>query len=205
VEQGLDPHEGKELGAVYLVGGAASFPLVGRLLRARFQRKVRLAPEPHAATAVGLAVAADPDASIFVREATTRHFGVWREASAGRELVFDALLGKDVRAGSDGAVVVERQYRPAHNVGHLRFVECTQLDDNGRPEGDMTPFGELYFPYAPELADGRDLRGIPVRRTPELEAQEIVERYVYEADGRLRVEIENRTGAYRRELTLGSL
>ncbi|HTU57268.1 MAG TPA: Hsp70 family protein, partial [Polyangiales bacterium] len=57
IRHGIDPNNPRELGAVYLVGGATAFPLVGKLLRESFGRKVQLATEPHAATAVGLAIA----------------------------------------------------------------------------------------------------------------------------------------------------
>ena len=174
------------------------------MLRKRHGKKVLLAPESHAATAVGLAVAADPEAGVLVREATTRWFGVWREGDAGRDTVFDPILAKDARAATDGPIVVERAYRPVHTVGHLRYVECTRLDAEGRPDGDLAPFGELRFPYDPALADATDLSAVLVERRPELGAQVIVERYVYSSDGRIEVHIENRTARYERDLVLGS-
>ncbi|MBX3269298.1 MAG: Hsp70 family protein [Sandaracinaceae bacterium] len=200
----LDPEDPRQLGAIYLVGGAAAFPAVQRMLRKRHGKKVLLAPESHAATAVGLAVAADPDAGVLVREATTRWFGVWREGDAGRDTVFDPILAKDARAEADGPIVVERAYRPVHTVGHLRYVECTRLDAEGRPDGDLAPFGELRFPYDPALAGASDLAALPIERRPELGAQVIVERYVYTPDGRIEVHIENRTAAYGRDLVLAS-
>ena len=69
-----------------------------RTLRARFGKKLQLAPQPFAATAVGLAIAADPDAHVMIREAITRHFGVWREADAGADKIFDPLIGKNTAA-----------------------------------------------------------------------------------------------------------
>src|SRR5262249_61657519 len=82
-DRGIDPDDPRELGGLYLVGGGVGFPAVGRALRARFGKKLQLAAQPFAATAVGLAIAADPDAHVMIREAVTRHFGVWREAEAG--------------------------------------------------------------------------------------------------------------------------
>ena len=87
-EHGIDPENTRELGGVYLVGGATEFPLVGKTLRDKYKRKVLIAPQPHAATAVGLAIAADPDSGVFVREAVTRYFGVWPRR-AGRAKIFD--------------------------------------------------------------------------------------------------------------------
>ena len=56
-ERGIDPSNPRELGGVYLVGGATAFPLVTRTLRDRYKKKVLVAPKAHASTAVGLAMA----------------------------------------------------------------------------------------------------------------------------------------------------
>jgi hypothetical protein len=196
------PHGGRELAAVYVAGGSALFPPVLRALRQRHARKIKVAPLPHAATAVGLAVAADPDAGVFVREATTRHLGVWREAAGGREKVFDPIIAKGELPARGGPLVLERRYTPAHRVGHLRFVECTRLGAHGEPAGDLTPLDDVLFPYDPRLAD-RDLRDHAAERTPDLSGNEIVETYTCGADGRVSVVIENRTRGYRREYRLG--
>jgi molecular chaperone DnaK (HSP70) len=115
-EHGINPENPRELGGVYLVGGSTSFPLVARALRDHYKRKVLLAPLPHAATAVGLAVAADPDAGIYVREATTRHFGVWREREGGRAKVIDPIIEKGALP-KDASDAVTRSYRPVHAEG----------------------------------------------------------------------------------------
>src|SRR5690606_18708167 len=88
----LRPDDTRALGGLYLVGGAAAFPAVARKLRARFGKKLQVAPQPFAATAVGLAIAADPAAAVMVRESATRHFGVWREAEGGADKIFDPLI-----------------------------------------------------------------------------------------------------------------
>jgi molecular chaperone DnaK (HSP70) len=195
---GIDPNNARELGAVYLVGGATAFPPVLKTLRQLYKRKIQLAPQPHAATAVGLAIAADANAGIFVHESVTRHFGVWREADGGREKIYDPIFGKDTATGESNVLVSERRYRPAHAVGHLRFVECTELSQVGDPSGDLTPWGELYFPYDPRLLGHDDLERFADQRAPDIGEQEIVERYEYGRDGTVRVQIENRTHGYAR-------
>jgi len=200
-ERGIDPDDPRELGGLYLVGGGAAFPAVGRALRARFGKKLQLAPQSFAATAVGLAIAADPDAHVIVKEAITRHFGVWREADGGVDKRFDPLLGKN----TDAPIVIRRRYRPTHTIGHLRFLECGALDAAGQPIQDLVPWTDVYFPYDPELADRVELASIPSTRRPELMTNEIAETYTYAADGTISVRIENVSRGYGRTFALGAL
>ncbi|HET9954261.1 MAG TPA: Hsp70 family protein [Polyangiaceae bacterium] len=203
VEHGIDPNNPRELGAVYLVGGATAFPLVGKLLRENYGRKVQLATEPHAATAVGLAIAADPEAEIYVREAVTRHFGVWREGDGGRDKVFDPIFTKG-SVSETGEHIAERRYSPVHGVGHLRYLECSEIGQFGQPGGDLMPWCDLFIPYVPELADRQDLPSLATTRYLPEGAEQVVERYAYQRDGRVRVAIENETRGFRREFVLGS-
>jgi molecular chaperone DnaK (HSP70) len=198
---GIDVNNPRELGAIYLVGGATAFPPVGRALRRLHKRKIQMAPQPHAATAVGLAIAADPDSGVFIRESVTRNFGVWREGDAGRAKVFDPILLKDTRPPDDAPIIVERSYWPVHSVGLLRFVECTDLDAQGQPAGDLTPWANLYFPYDPALSEVDDLSKVPVQRG-ERAGSEIVETYQYAADGSLTITIRNRSHGYQRRFVV---
>jgi len=200
-ERGIHTDDPRELGGLYLVGGGAAFPAVGRLLRARFGKKLQLAPQPFAATAVGLAIAGDPQANVLIREAVTRHFGVWREAADGADKVFDPLIGKD--RGADGPLVIERRYRPTHAVGHLRFLECGALDAAGQPVQDLVPWADIYFPYDPELADRDRLDQVPNHRRADLLTSVISETYTYAPDGTISVRIENLSRGYGRSYDLG--
>ncbi len=199
--RGIDPDDPRELGGLYLVGGGAAFPAVARKLRARFGKKLQLAPQPAAATAIGLAIAGDPDAHVMIREAVTRHFGVWREAEGGADKVFDPLIGKDL----PGPLQVERRYHPTHAVGHLRFYECGALDDRGQPVQDLVPWTDIYFPYDPALASDRDLAHAPNARRPDLMDLEIAETYTYAPDGTISVQIANVSRGYSRTYELGAL
>ena len=95
LEEAMQGFDWGAVAALYVVGGASALPLVGRLLRERYGRKVRTSPYPHAATAIGLAIAADQEAGYQLRERFTRHFGVWREAEDGRAVAFDVVFAKD--------------------------------------------------------------------------------------------------------------
>jgi hypothetical protein len=151
---------------------------------------------------VGLAIAADPDSGVFVREAATRHFGVWRESEAGREKVFDPIINKGALP-EDGRVLVERRYRPVHAVGHLRYLECSGLSSWGQPSGDLTPWGAILFPYDPELVTCRDLGSVPAERRLNGANDEILESYSYRSDGTIAVRIENLSRGYGRGYVLG--
>jgi molecular chaperone DnaK (HSP70) len=204
---GIDPEDARQLGAVYVVGGGAAFVGVLKALRARLGRKVELAPVPHAATAIGLALAADPDAGIFVKEAVTRHFGVWREAQGGREKIFDPIFDKgavDLGDESSRPIVAERRYRPRHTVGHLRFLECGRRDRDGGPAGEITPWREVLFPYDPSLREAGDLTGC-ARAEPSLVSEEIRETYRYGSDGTISVRIENLSRGYGHTYELGRI
>lgn len=201
--RGIDPDNSRELGAVYLVGGSVLFPAVQRALRRKYGRKVQLAPQPHATTAIGLSIAADDDAGVFVREAPTRHFGVWRESDEGREKTFDPIIEKRSDIRVDGPLRVVRTYYPAHAVGLLRFVECTHLDSSRQPTGDVTPWENVFFPYDPALESCSDLAPHMQDRASDLLGQEIMETYEYSAAGMIRVRIENRTAGYKRDYVLG--
>lgn len=126
-----DPSRGRadvdwsEVAGIYVVGGAGGFPLVSRMLRARFgDKRVKRSPHPFAATAIGLAVFLDKESGFALSERFSRNFGVFREAEAGAGVVFDPIVCKDVSLPADGQtpLVVKRRYRAAHNIGHFRFV-----------------------------------------------------------------------------------
>jgi len=131
----------------------------------------------------------------------TRHFGVWREADAGTDKIFDPLLGKN----SEGPIIVERRYRPTHAIGHLRFLECGALDASGQPVQDLVPWADVYFPYDPSLARKRELAAAPNAHRPDLMCNEIAETYRYAPDGTISVRIENVTCGYGRTYELGAL
>jgi molecular chaperone DnaK (HSP70) len=199
---GEAPEDSRTLAAIYLVGGSVAFPPVSRKLRETYPSKVKTSPLSHAATAIGLAVAADPEAQVRVQETVSRHFGIWREK--GKDKVFDPIFLKDKQVDPDtGRLRVSRAYHPVHNIGLLRYLECSSLGEEGEPEGDIALWKDVYFPYDPSLRNRRDLRKVPVLICPDLSSQEVIEIYEYNAQGLIRVEIENRTSGYRKLFNLG--
>jgi molecular chaperone DnaK (HSP70) len=182
-----EPVGWNEVAGIYVVGGASGFPLVYRRLRERFgNHRVRRSPHPFAATAIGLACYLDSEAGYELADRLTRHFGVWREAEAGSEVSFDRIFPKDTPLPAPGQRPVEavRRYRAAHNVGHFRFVECGRIRD-GHPDGALTPWEEIRFPFEPELREADRLESVPVMRLGS--GPEVEERYRCASDGTLEV------------------
>jgi molecular chaperone DnaK (HSP70) len=214
--------EGTELeglAGIYIVGGASALPLVPRLLRARFGRRVHRSPMPSASTAVGLAIAADRSAGFSLRDRLSRGFGVFREREGGAAVSFDPVLDRSLvtadvvgMPSTADPVVVTRRYRAAHNIGWFRFVEYSAVDDQGEPRGDLTPVAEIVFPFEPDLqrdhpGPGADappapagLHGIPIVRR---EAGPMVEeRYTVDPAGIIAVSLTDLTTGYRQEHVL---
>jgi molecular chaperone DnaK (HSP70) len=183
------------LAGLYVVGGASELPPVGRLLRERFGRRVHRSPYPFAAVAIGLAIAAEGRFQLDDR--LSRHMGVFREADAGRDIAFDAIFDPAAPLGTD----LVRTYQAAHNLGHFRFVECSALGPRG-PAGDITPLGDVLFPFDPALR-GRALQEIPVERLRAV-GPVVEERYAIDPEGLVRVTITDLTSGYRQEHCLGS-
>lgn len=220
--QSLGSPDGDELqgvAGIYIVGGASGLPLVPRLLRSRFGRRVHRSPMPSASTAVGLAIAADPDGGFSLRDRLSRGFGVFREREGGAAVSFDPVLDRSLptadalgEPATAGPVVVTRRYKAVHNIGWFRFVEYSSVDDQGEPRGDLAPVAEIVFPFDPELqraqspngsgatVDLSHLRELPIVR---LEAGPLLEeRYSVDAAGIIELSLTDLTTGYRQEHVL---
>lgn len=73
-----------QLAGIYLVGGGSGLPLVPRLLRERFGRRVHRSQYPASSTAIGLAIAADSASGFSLADRLWRGIGVFRELEDGR-------------------------------------------------------------------------------------------------------------------------
>ncbi len=211
-----DGDELQGVAGIYIVGGASGLPLVPRMLRSRFGRRVHRSPMPSASTAVGLAIAADPEAGFSLRDRLSRGFGVFREREGGAAVSFDPVLDRSLRTadalGEPAAaesVVVTRRYQAAHNIGWFRFVEYSSVDDQGEPRGDLAPVAQIVFPFDPELqraerrtgsatpVESSVLRGLPIVR---LEAGPLLEeRYTVDPAGIIGLSLTDLTTGYRQE------
>ncbi|HYB43846.1 MAG TPA: Hsp70 family protein [Candidatus Methylomirabilis sp.] len=191
--------------ALYVTGGGSELPLVSRMLREVFGRRVRRSAYTRSATAIGLAIQADAAAGYPLRDVFSQNFGVWREGEDGRAVVFDVIFPRGTRLPAPGGppLEVRRLYTPVHNIGHFRYLEASQIDTAGQPSGDIAVWDEVRFPLDPALADRDDLERASVERSTRAKGQEIEERYVCQPTGTLAVTIANVTSRYERNYPLG--
>jgi molecular chaperone DnaK (HSP70) len=196
--------EGQDLDVLYVTGGGSELPLVARMLRDVFGRKVKRSEYTRSATAIGLAIQAGAASEYTLHEVFTRNFGVWREAEAGHAVRFDTIFPVGTRLPAPGSppLTVTRDYAPAHNVGHFRYLESSTLTETGEPSGDIAVWDEILFPLDPALAHEKALAAVPVTRSVDTR-QRIEERYACDATGAATVTIRNVTAGYEREFRLG--
>jgi molecular chaperone DnaK (HSP70) len=195
----------EEFEALYITGGGSELPLVARMLRERFGRRVRRSAYTRSATAIGLAIQADQPDTYRLSDRLSRYFGVWREAEGGYRIVFDPLFEKGTPLPPPGSPVLSilREYRPVHNIGHFRFLECSHRGEDGVPTGEVTLWDEIRFPFDPALKDVPDLAKTKVDLSPVAESQRIEERYGCDAGGAISVTIANCPAGYSRTYRLG--
>ncbi len=193
------------LEALYMTGGGSELPLVARMLREIFGRRVRRSAFTRAATAIGLAIQADATAGYVLRDKFTRHFGVWREAEGGRHIVFDPLFtkGTPLPGPSEPPIVNSRRYCPVHNIGHFRYLECSYLTEDGRPAGDITFWDDIRFPFDPALRNNSKLERFPVVYLNHDRHREAEESYTCDQSGTVTVTIANLPDGYDRSFRLG--
>jgi len=185
------------LSCIYVVGGGSEFPAVARTLRNRYGHRVRKSSYAHAATAIGLAIAADKRSEICIDRSFTRNFGVWREAESGAVAVFDTLFPKGCPIPSRSV----RRYHAAHNIGHFRYLECDEISESDRPSGDVAPWDDIFFAFDAQLRESAAT--VPVRTSPTVASPLVEEVYVCDEFGIVQVTIRNLTAGYECVYALG--
>jgi molecular chaperone DnaK len=196
--------EGVDLDALYVTGGGSELPLVARMLREEFGRKVKRSEYTRSATAIGLAIQANETTGYTLREVFTRNFGVWRESDAGQRMMFDPIFprGTGLPAVGQAPLTVSRAYNPAHNLGHFRYIEAGHVE-HGHPSGDIALWDEILFPFDPVLCGQASLEGVHIDRLHATSPQEIEELYSCDSTGSVTVSIRNVTSGYHRDYRLG--
>ncbi len=197
--------EDQRIESVYVAGGGSELPMIPRGLRDIFGRRVKRSAHGRSSTAIGLAIQADAAKGYVLRDRFTRYFGVYREEDYGRRISFDPLFSKETQLPSTGEepLRIARSYSPTHNIGHFRYLECSRLNGDGSPAGDITLWDDILFPFDPDLKDSPDLHEIHVGHSPAAAAQLVEESYSCDAGGRLAVKIKNLSGSYGHDFRLG--
>ena len=190
---------------LYLTGGGSELPPVARVLRETFGRRVRRSAYMRSATAIGLAIRAEGHEAQPLRDQFTKNFGVWREADDGRNIVFDVIFPRGAKLPSRGGDPLRtvRSYRPVHNIGHFRYLECAHLGADNQPEGEINHWDEIRFAFDPQLRGAEDLATQPVGRYAPSREQVIHEEYICDANGSVKVTIHDATAAEASEYRLG--
>jgi hypothetical protein len=190
--------EGQEIEVLYVTGGGSELPLVSRVLREEFGRKVKRSEYTRSATAIGLAIQADATSGYQLREMFTRNFGVWRESDAGRRMIFDPIfpVAPGCRRGR-APLKVRRVYQAAHGIGHFRYIETRKLARTASPR-EASRLGRDLF-HSINARPWAGLEGVPVVRSGD--AEQIEEQYGGSA-GVVTVTIRSLTSQYERKFRL---
>lgn len=206
VENLLTTQSSRPLDTLYVTGGGSELPPVARILRETFGRKVRRSTYMRSASAIGLAIRADL-ASEGLREQFNQNFGIWRESDHGGKIVFDMIFPRGTKLPSltEPLLRSTRSYKPAHNIGHFRYLECSQLDEHGQPKGEISNWDQVLFPFDPDLQNRQDLSEETVGRLAEQHDLHIREEYTCDASGNLRVKISAEPAGYESEFSIGQL
>jgi molecular chaperone DnaK (HSP70) len=215
VDNLLAAHSDRPLDTLYVTGGAAELPPVARILRESFGRKVRRSAYMRSASAIGLAIRAavltgdlpgrlQDDVPDQLLDQFNRNFGLWRETDSGGTILFDLIFPRGVQLPSPGEppLRIERIYRPAHNIGHFRYLECSQLDEHMQPKGEIANWDQILFPFDPQLQHHPDLASVPVAMLSNPGNVRICEEYTCDSTGSLRVKIYAEPAGYTRQFTI---
>ena len=206
VEKMLLANAAAQIDTLYVTGGGSELPAVARILRESFGRKVRRSAYMRSASAVGLAIRAAAGVD-RVRDRFPQNFGIWREADGGATIVFDLIFPRGVRLPSadEPPIRLERVYQPAHNIGYFRYLECSRLNENGQPVGEITNWAQIQFPFDPTLWGRNDLARVPVQPLANRNGLVVREEYVCDASGNLRVKISEAPSGNTCEFALGQM
>jgi hypothetical protein len=204
-EELLRPYQDGGFDALYVTGGGSELPLVSRVLRERFGRRVRRSAYTRSATAIGLAIQAAQPERYRVTERLSRHFGVWRESEGGNRIIFDPLFQKGIPLPEkdEPNLQIRRTYHPVHNIGHFRFLECSHRSNDGSPSGEIAFWDQIRFPFDPALSKAENLADVQVTHAPAAHGQSIEEVYECDSAGAISVRIANTTKGYSRSFQLG--
>ena len=152
---------------LYVTGGGSELPPVARVLRETFGRRVQRSAYMRSATAIGLAIRAEghEDRPLRDRSRKILAFG-GRRTMAATCFRCDLPARRKASAARRAAAARVRSYRPVHNIGYFRYLECVHLGTNNQPEGEITNWDEIRVPLIPTARFVRSCRSTCPSLTP---------------------------------------
>ncbi len=175
---------------VYLVGGSSKLPLVSEMVAAAFsESRVVLTDKPFRSVAMGAAICAMDRVSY--RDVFARHFGLLRLREHGRVETFDTIFPAGTPIPRRGEAPLEKVawYHPAHNVGHLRYLECAAIGPDGLPAEGVRTWSDILFPYDPAQSLTTEPGSTAIEATDRFSGEPVCEVYRCDNDGVITVEL----------------
>ena len=119
--------------------------------------------------------------------------------------MFDVIFPRGVQLPRRGEAPLRivRNYHPAHNIGHFRYLECSHLDAHGQPQGEISNWDDIRVAYNPQLLGKEDLAGVPVERGWPRGDVLIDEEYSCDSNGGVTVRISDKLADFTHEFRLG--
>jgi hypothetical protein len=168
------------------------------LVRKRYQGlPLVMTDKPFTATAMRAAI--HGAGTVTMHDILARHFGVLRLADHGHREIFAPIFEAGTHLPARGAGPLERhvEYMPRHNIGHLRYLECTAVDDRGSPALGVRTWSDVLFPYDPAIPVGEPVTPADVRSRDDLGGTAIRETYACDGDGVISVRFSRPDGQSR--------
>lgn len=145
--------------------------------------------------------------SLIAGKGSKRVFGweAWsKQSEEGRQISFDPIFPKDTLLPTKGEppLLQSRRYHPVHNIGHFRYLECSHLNEQGQPTGDLTTWDEIRFPFDPDLTRDNGWEKVSIQRfepSMHLEAEEI---YTCDSQGIVKVTLINHSNGFQKSYQL---
>ncbi len=180
---------------IYLVGGSSKLPLVAEMVSEAFpENRVVLSDKPFRSVAMGAAICSTEQ--VRVREVFARHFGLIRLKDHGRTECFDTIFPAGTAIPRRGESPIEKAawYHPHHNLGHLRYLECTAINSQGLPAGNVRAWSDILFPYDPSISMAADVGASEILPTDQFVDEAVCEVYRCDSDGVITVELRRPVG-----------
>jgi len=185
-------HANNKALTIYLVGGSSKLPFVSEMVcEALPHSRVVLTDKPFQSVALGAAICAAD--RLTYRDIIARHFGLIRLKNHGRAETFDIVFPAGTPLPRRGEPPIEKavRYKPTHNIGHLRYLECTAIGADGMPADGVRAWSDILFPYDPAYSLSAQVTKNDIVATDRLADLAVCEVYRCDSDGVITVEVQN--------------